>query len=139
MTVTTTTGNPGQTLGACIRRYRMQAGLTQTDVERVTQGRVKREYLSSIELGRIAVIYPTVFRELHRVLKFPAWEVLEAMGYPTDLAERGVEPGILARLRRLSLRQQRATVGLLDAILGTADAIRSDRHRRHGRRVQPAQ
>lgn len=69
---------PKAELGRRIRHYRERTGLNQTDIERVTG--VRRDYLSSIEGGRIRVIYPANFNALHKVLRFPGWEILELDG-----------------------------------------------------------
>jgi len=69
--------------GALLRQYRERLGLTQHEAEKLTG--VRREYIGSIETGRIAIIYPEPFNALHRAYGFPGWEILESMGYETDV------------------------------------------------------
>jgi len=101
-------------LGEQLRLYREGLRLTQTDLERLTK--VKREYISSIEMGRIQVIYPEVFNLLKKVLRFPGWVLLEAMGYETDSVAGeagGLNPALVAAVASLSDRQQRALLEFL--------------------------
>ncbi len=93
--------------------YRKAAGLTQAELANLTG--VKREYISSIELGRIAVIYPETFNALRRVLRFPAFELLEAMGYQTDASEESVNPALLMMLKQMNEQQQRGVLEIVKA------------------------
>lgn len=97
---------PKAELGRRIRHYRERTGLNQTDIERVTG--VRRDYLSSIEGGRIRVIYPANFNALHKVLRFPGWEILELMGYETDVGANDLVPALVHVARQLTPDQQRA-------------------------------
>jgi transcriptional regulator with XRE-family HTH domain len=69
--------------GTLLRQYRERLGLTQYEAEKLSG--VRREYIGSIETGRIAVIYPEPFNALHKAYGFPGWEILESMGYETDV------------------------------------------------------
>jgi transcriptional regulator with XRE-family HTH domain len=69
--------------GTVLRQYRERLGLTQYEAEKLSG--VRREYIGSIETGRIAIIYPEPFNALHRAYGFPGWEILESMGYETDV------------------------------------------------------
>jgi len=69
--------------GAKLKEYREKLGLTQYEAEKLSG--VRREYIGSIETGRIAIIYPEPFNALHRAYGFPGWEILESMGYETDV------------------------------------------------------
>lgn len=69
--------------GTLLRQYRERLGLTQYEAEKLSG--VRREYIGSIETGRIAVIYPEPFNALHKAYGFPGWEILESMGYETDI------------------------------------------------------
>lgn len=93
-------------LGALLRQYRTQAGLTQEELAEASH--VQRAYIGNIELGRNSVIYPDKFKALHRVLRFPAWEMLETMGYPTDFEESDIDARLLILIRQLTPDQQRA-------------------------------
>jgi len=84
--------------GALLRQYRERLGLTQHEAEKLTG--VRREYIGSIETGRIAIIYPEPFNALRKVYGFPGWEILEAMGYETDAA--GAAPQGQADVVRLA-------------------------------------
>lgn len=86
-----------------------------TDVEKVSG--VKRDYVSSIELGRISVIYPESFNQLRRVYGFPGFELLEAMGYRTDATVSEIDPSLLALARGMTLDQQRALAVLAKATM----------------------
>ena len=112
-------------VGSRLRDYREAADLSQTELARLTG--VKREYISSIELGRIQVLYPETFRALHRALGFPAEVLLEAMGYPVGVGSGGINPALAAAVRGLDDRQQRALLGLLLAFdVATPTSPRSD-------------
>jgi transcriptional regulator with XRE-family HTH domain len=113
-------------LASVLRTYREGAGLTQTDIERVSGGAVKREYVSGVELGRIGLIYPEPFGQLRRILRFPGWEVLEAMGYATDLKQQGIDDSLLQLLRRLTLPQQKAVAAFVRATIAFDDKLNPD-------------
>ena len=98
-------------VGSRLRDYREAAVLSQAELARLTG--VKREYISSIELGRIQVLYPETFRALHEVLGFPAEVLLEAMGYPVGVGSGGINLALAAAVRGLDDRQQRSLLGLL--------------------------
>lgn len=102
-------------MAAFFRDARERAGVSQTDVQRLTG--VNRAYVSSIEQGRIAVVYPEIFNTLHHVYRFAGWAGLDAMGYQTDAGEADVNPAILSLLRGLSDDQQRAAEGVIRAML----------------------
>lgn len=104
-------------LGARIRAYRQAAHLTQRQAAEAVG--ITREYLASIETGRAGVIYPDIFLRLHDVLGFPGWEILEAMGYPTDMpdAETEIDPRLIAALGDTGQETQRLILQLLDAIV----------------------
>ncbi len=121
--------------GERLRAYREAAGLTQTQLEELTG--VKREYISSIELGRIAVVYPEVFNKLHAVLRFEGWVLLEAMGYETDAGSGTAElnPALLAVVSRLTPKQQEALMQFLISFGverrdGSEDELRRARSRK---------
>lgn len=111
-------------LGALLRAERERAGLTQTDLARITG--VKREYIGSIELGRMQVVYPEAFNKLHRALRFPAFEWLEAMGFETDSSEQGILPALAVLLKSMTAEEQKAFVDLAKSIL-KAKGASSDR------------
>jgi len=102
-----------------LKRYREDAGLTQADLARMTG--VKREYISSIELGRIQVVYPDAFNALRHALQFPAFELLEAMGFQTDASEQGVLPALLVLLRSLGEAQQQGVLTIVKSIHGATN------------------
>ena len=120
-------------VGQTLRDYREAARLSQTELARLSG--VKREYISSIELGRIQVLYPEPFRALQLVLGFPPEVLLEAMGYPAGEESGGINPALAAAVRGLDDRQQRALLGLLLAFdAGTPASTRTDSTEgRHGR------
>ena len=93
--------------GPKIAYYRQRLDLTQADVERLTGGRVKRSYLAKIETNQITLLPPGTFNELHRLLKFPGYELLEAMGYETDAGEERVESALLVAAQALPESTQR--------------------------------
>lgn len=112
-------------VGSTLREYREAARLSQTELARLSG--VKREYISSIELGRIQVLYPEPFRALQLVLGFPPEVLLKAMGYPVGEASGGINPALAAAVRALDDRQQRALLGLLLAFdAGTPAPTRAD-------------
>lgn len=115
----------GKRFAAMIINYRKDAGLTQTELAQLTG--VKREYISSIELGRIAVIYPETFNELHRVLRFPAFAGLEAMGFVTDASERDVNPALLSILKEMDSQQQSGVLTIVKAMLRGGEDIHAAR------------
>ena len=100
-------------LGACVKRYREAAGLTQLDLARATS--LKASYITAVERGRFQLIYPEKLNSLRRALRFPGWEMLEEMGYKTDAGEEGITPGLLAQIRTLDSEQQLALIGMLRA------------------------
>jgi transcriptional regulator with XRE-family HTH domain len=124
MTEATKTQEPPQTgnaIALVLKKYRKRSDMTQSELSARTD--VKREYISSMELGRIQVIYPQTFVALRRALNFPGYELLEAMGYPTDGDGGSRLDGELVRvLRRLSPDQQRAIIpfAMAAAALGTS-------------------
>jgi transcriptional regulator with XRE-family HTH domain len=112
-------------LAAKVREYRRKAGLTQQELARVTG--IKREYISSCELGRVGVIYPEAFNALRRALGFPGWELLEAIGYRTDVGEADINPGLLTLLRQLSPEQQQAVLDIVRGVLKARDELEPQR------------
>ena len=107
---------PRAKFGRKIKGYRETAGLTQAEL--ATRVDITREYLASIEIGRIGVVYPKVFVGLRRHLGFPGWELLEEMGYPTDAVrpeDAAINPKVLDILRRMSPEQQQHFLGMLEA------------------------
>lgn len=94
----------GAKWGALIQTYRQKAEMTQEDL--ATASKVRRNYIASIEFGRIGVPSPDIFNKLHRVLRFPGWEVLEAIGYETDAGMDDIAPALLTVARALPERQQ---------------------------------
>ena len=101
-------------IGDIVRHYREELGLTQTELARLS--RVKREYISSIELGRIGVIGPKTFASLHRVLKFPTWELMGAIGYPLDEKHADILPSLAQLLEAMPEDQQYAVLGVVRAM-----------------------
>lgn len=104
-------------MGNKLREYRERLDLSQVEVSNLAG--VKRSYLSSAELGRIGIIYPDIFESLHRVLRFPGWELLEAMGYKTDVPTEGIEPGLSQLIRSVPREQQAALTTLVRAMMRT--------------------
>jgi transcriptional regulator with XRE-family HTH domain len=105
-------------LGDRVRWYRERAKLSQGDV--ADEVGVTRDYISSIEIGRIGVVYPTVFNGLQRTLGFPGWEMLELMGYHTNattLDTQGIYPPLLSFISKMDKEQQRATYEALRAMV----------------------
>lgn len=104
-----------------MKEYRESMGLTQADVEKATG--LQRTYISAVERGRILVIYPEPFALLHRLYRFPAYEMLEAMGYPTDSSEGNVNDALLMHLKGLSAVQQRAVLDIVRSMSRAADTL----------------
>lgn len=77
---------------------------------------VKRDYIGSVELGRIAVIYPETFNRLKAALGFPGWACLEAMGFETDVAGGTVLPELVAALALLDREAQRALLFFVESL-----------------------
>jgi len=98
--------------GSLIASYRKRAGLTQEETaalsERVSPPGVRRDYLASIEAGKIKIVYPRDFNALRRALQFPGFELLEAMGYETDGGVDDIDPVLVAVSRQLDRDSQRA-------------------------------
>lgn len=90
--------------GALLQSYRNRAEMTQDDLAMASK--VRRSYIASIEFGRIGIPSPDTFNSLHKVLHFPGWEMLEAIGYDTDAGESNVEPALLSVARSLPAKQQ---------------------------------
>lgn len=90
---------PGLKWGSLMQSYRNQAQMTQEDLANASGE--KRTYIGSIEFGRIGIPSVKTFRALHRVLRFPGWEMLEAIGYPTDATDDNVIPSLLSVCRSL--------------------------------------
>lgn len=117
-------------LGAMMKQHREAAGLTQSALAELSG--VTRDYIASMELGRIQVIYPAVFVKLREVLGFRGWELLEMMGYPTDVPARAdriplAEPpqrrpnrALITAVGRLSVPQQAALLALVRATVRLA-------------------
>lgn len=93
-------------LGDFIRRARTRRRVSQSDL--ASASGVKRDYIGSIELGRIRVLYPETFRRLKEVLGFPGWAALEAMGFETDIETRPVSPKLLLAISELDGAAQEA-------------------------------
>lgn len=93
-------------MGAKLQDYRKDAGLTADDLARASG--VKRSYITAIEVGRMNIMYPETFVDLKRVLRFPGWDMLEAMGYPTDAGDDDIYPRLLHVARQLPMDQQEA-------------------------------
>lgn len=100
-------------LGAKLRAYRLAAKLTQTEVEELCS--VRRDYVSSIELGRIGVVYPDTFNRLRDAYNFPGFDVLETMGFKTDAAQQEIQPSLLAIIGTMTHEQQAALAELARA------------------------
>ena len=106
-----TRGNPK--LGAVVQRYREQAGLTQAELAQASG--LKTSYVSALELGRFQIMYPAPFNALRRVLRYPGWTVLDAMGYETDAGDSEIDPRLEAMIRQLPLDKQDALFGMVKA------------------------
>ncbi len=109
-------------LGDRLRWYRERAKLSQGDLAEVVG--VTRDYISSIEIGRIGVVYPRVFNGLQRALGFPGWELLELMGYRTSATSKdteGVYPPLLSLIDGMSEEQQQATFEVLRVMVKIDD------------------
>jgi transcriptional regulator with XRE-family HTH domain len=115
--------NDNSRLADKLRHYRVKAGLTQTDAARVSG--VKREYISSIELGRIQVLYPGVFNALRRAYRFPGFEILEAEGYTTDAHEADINDGLITLIRALTPEQQEGVAAIIKATFRFSTAVAS--------------
>lgn len=105
-------------LGAKIRSYRDRTGLTQMEAAKLAG--VTREYLASIEIGRIVVMYPEVFNSLHDLLEFPGWEILEEMGYKTDAvagASARLLPSLIVQASQLDEDQQKGLVEIIKTMV----------------------
>jgi len=104
--------------GTLLRQYRERLGLTQYEAEKLSG--VRREYIGSIETGRIAVIYPEPFNALRRAYGFPGWEILESMGYETDVDKAsGYSRDVLkaaALLASLPPEDRAVVDGLIDTL-----------------------
>jgi transcriptional regulator with XRE-family HTH domain len=103
---------PSARLGELIRDARDLRQLSQLKL--ADRSGVSRDYISSIEMGRIAVIYPETANRLRESLGIQGWELLEAMGYETDVVEvRDANQELMRRISRLRPEQQEALLGLL--------------------------
>lgn len=102
-------------VGSFIRERRIRRKMSQLQLAALSG--IRRDYISSIELGRIEVVYPQTANRLREALGFDGWEFLEAMGYETnvrpELPEHTRE--LVQAVRRLSPGQQDALLGLLSA------------------------
>lgn len=101
-------------LGACFRRYREDAGLTQEEAAQVSG--LKRDYINGLEGGRILVPYPPIVNALRRVYRFPGWEVLEEMGYHTDAQVNNILPALQVLVQQMSNDEQQALLGVARAM-----------------------
>lgn len=109
-------------MGPLLESYRARAHLTQEELAQACGIKVTRDYIGSVELGRIVWVRMDKFNALHHVLRFPGWEMLEAMGYETDVdRDPTVSPRLMTTIRQLSIDQQDAADAMLRAwIKGSA-------------------
>lgn len=108
-------GTPeGRRVGNVVRHYRERSGLTQ--VEASTASGLAPGYVSGVENGRVRVIYPEAFNPLRKVLNFPGFEMLEAMGYVTDCTEEGISAPLSAVLRGMDADEQTAMLDIAHAL-----------------------
>src|SRR5690349_13187984 len=102
-------------LGEFLRHVRRSRGMSQGDLAHQTG--VRRDYIGSVEVGRINVIYPETFARLKSALGFPGWVGLEAMGFETDVAERSVLPELVTAVSRLGGVSQLALLNFVQSLL----------------------
>lgn len=100
-------------LGMVVQGFRQGAELTQ--VELAEASGLKGSYITALELGRYQLIYPKPFNAIHRVLRFPGWVVLDAMGYATDAGDKDIHPALGALIRAMDEPQQVALLGMVRA------------------------
>ena len=104
----------GERVGEFLRSSREAQRLSQTELEK--ESGVKRDYIASIERGRISVIYPETLGRLRAVLGFPGWAALEAMGYQTDAEGSKIRPLLAAAVVKLTVGQQEALLDFLHSL-----------------------
>lgn len=100
-------------LGMVVQSFRQGAGLTQTEL--ADAAGLKASYITALELGRYQVVYPKPFNAIHRVLRFPGWVVLDAMGYQTDAGDKEINPALSALIGAMDVAQQVALLGMVRA------------------------
>lgn len=93
-----------ESVGGFIHRARTGRGMSQAELAAASG--VKRDYIASIERGRISVVYPETFAALKSALGFPGWACLEAMGYETDVEDGPIAADLLVALSRLDAEAQ---------------------------------
>lgn len=103
-----------------MRQFRKEAGLTQAEAERLSG--VSRDYIGSIEAGRVKIIYPDFQRKLAHAYRQPGYLICEAMGYQTDCGKQGVVPALSLFMANLTEAQQRALLEVARATFRAAEA-----------------
>ena len=112
--------------GATLKSLRLQTGLTQEELARDAQ--VNREYIGSMEVGRIDVVYPEVFNRVVHALKnrgatLAGWELLDAMGYETGGSKGEIYPPLQRALEEMDEPQQRAVFDIVRSIGRASGAL----------------
>lgn len=115
-------------LGAAIRRYREQIGISQAHL--ASSAGLSQGYLSQIENEEVQNPSAAVLFRLAQALHVDPHCLLEAAGYPEavnndrdDSFETTVDPDLLAFLARLSPEQQRHLLHFLQGLERRAEAL----------------
>ena len=109
-----------QRMGALLKSYRQRLALTQDDLESASG--VKRDYIASIESGKIQIVYPKDMNALARVLGFSPWELLDAAGYKTEGGCEDIDPALQHAAKKLDAEQQRAAAAVLRSMAKASGA-----------------
>jgi len=133
-----------RTVGALLRAYREDRGLTLRDVERRSRSAISNSYLSQLEQSRRGIPTVKVLARLAAVYEIPVSEVLLAVSQharrqPVAVTPRTPNEGALVRLyRQLPDAEKRAAVRALAVTVTRArrihTAFETAKRRPRGRR-----
>ncbi len=106
-------------LASIIKRLRKTRGLTQAQVEYLSKGKIKRDWLASFERGRIKRPPPEKLEPLAALLNTTVLEIYREAGivdipYPPESSAK--EQELLEDFRNLTPEQQQEAINLIRLI-----------------------
>lgn len=110
-----------------MKELRAATGMTQAEAERASG--VSRDYIGSVEGGRIKVMYPDMVRKLAAAYRQPGYVILEAMGFETNCtAEDHVLPALSMFMSNLDDAQQKVLLEIARATFRASQANEDGHH-----------